>query len=1123
MPSSKHAPSTVDDQQDPVESPSTAHFSLSRAVHARRKEYTRPHRIRIKIGTWNVAACPGTDKDLASWFIDGQGLEPYANSHLANLHLSETSVVESEQQQDRVPAADSAQTEDSHHNSEEPSVRLLGGDKIGLYVLGLQEVVSLNLVQQSLYTDSTTIAKWRHALEAGLPKGYELVACQQMVGLLLLIYASPEVAATISNESTVSVGTGLLGYMGNKGAVSSRLLLGDTTSLVFANCHLSSGHDQTSLERRWWDYGKILSQTRFAPISLTGVEEDEEAKIGDEDYAFLFGDLNFRLDGLPGEDIKRILTLHTTGEYDLANPSKKVTDRDDTVIVNHNHPENDPDGTKTPGMVSRETSFNEGMDRNDESDEELPDPDDFIPDPHDDPASLQATLDSLLPHDQLAHTIKDRKALHEGWREGPITFLPTYKYDVGTTSHFDSSEKKRAPSWCDRILYRTKKNLHDYENRVKDEAEARKKDEDMRKRGIDAAADDESVLFDYNPTSDAASSGDTAVASENLYDYDEYEESGEEDGHLNTQTLDRDEIKLDIYTSHHRITSSDHKPLVGIFTLDYEAVIPELKAKVHAEVAKELDRAENEGRPGITIVVDGREPNESDQSKIVPEGDLVDFGEVAFLDKKTRSLTIANTGRVSATFSFVDKPDIEDGNRRPPQWLHATFASGDEKLSGGPDANSITLEPGETINAHLALHVRSIALVRALNAATRQLEDVLVLRVDGGRDHFVPVRASWKPTCFGRYLEELIRIPHGGIDKLVEEKQLRGPIPRSSEVQNSSPAELYKLTEAIESLSERAIADENMIEDCHIPRDSPGWPFSSALHAASVMDSHNAHVATIVRALEADKPILDALNAEVPTLQRLEAVCEVLVLFLRSMPDGIITAALWAQIDSTIPDLGRHGGPSVGLEQSKSIILDILSSSPYNNISFVFLTSMLGKIANDVNPLNKAELLAIANKSSGAGGGGTNIASRTIRGAIGVSRGLSFRRAQGNPTGATPPKTTTEDTSSSTTAKEVVDEAAVDRRLAWERQAAEIIGGAMCRPPHAHMPGASSGGGGGGGGHAANNKQDQQGYEGEDEYDGSASTLPPAPPMSPREKKITAQDKTAALVEIFFRKDENGM
>jgi len=38
------------------------------------------------------------------------------------------------------------------------------------------------------------------------------------------------------------------------------------------------------------------------------------------------------------------------------------------------------------------------------------------------------------------------------YQEGDVIFLPTYKYNIDSDL-LDTSKKKRAPAWCDRILY----------------------------------------------------------------------------------------------------------------------------------------------------------------------------------------------------------------------------------------------------------------------------------------------------------------------------------------------------------------------------------------------------------------------------------------------------------------------------------------------------------------------------------------------------------------------------------------------------------------------------------------------------------------------------------------------
>lgn len=63
-------------------------------------------------------------------------------------------------------------------------------------------------------------------------------------------------------------------------------------------------------------------------------------------------------------------------------------------------------------------------------------------------------LAKLLDRDQLLVSRRKNPGFRlRVFQEMPITFAPTYKYNVGT-DNYDSSEKKRAPAWCDRVLFR---------------------------------------------------------------------------------------------------------------------------------------------------------------------------------------------------------------------------------------------------------------------------------------------------------------------------------------------------------------------------------------------------------------------------------------------------------------------------------------------------------------------------------------------------------------------------------------------------------------------------------------------------------------------------------------------
>uniref|UniRef100_A0A3P8SMU2 Phosphatidylinositol polyphosphate 5-phosphatase type IV n=1 Tax=Amphiprion percula TaxID=161767 RepID=A0A3P8SMU2_AMPPE len=60
----------------------------------------------------------------------------------------------------------------------------------------------------------------------------------------------------------------------------------------------------------------------------------------------------------------------------------------------------------------------------------------------------------LLEHDQLSKEMKDG-SIFKGFQEAPITFYPTYKFDIGCDI-YDTTSKQRTPSYTDRILFRNR-------------------------------------------------------------------------------------------------------------------------------------------------------------------------------------------------------------------------------------------------------------------------------------------------------------------------------------------------------------------------------------------------------------------------------------------------------------------------------------------------------------------------------------------------------------------------------------------------------------------------------------------------------------------------------------------
>uniref|UniRef100_A0A3B3RMN8 phosphoinositide 5-phosphatase n=1 Tax=Paramormyrops kingsleyae TaxID=1676925 RepID=A0A3B3RMN8_9TELE len=174
------------------------------------------------------------------------------------------------------------------------------------------------------------------------------------------------------------------------------------------------------------------------------------------------------------------------------------------------------------------------------------------------------------------------------------------------------------------------------------------------------------------------------------------------------------------YQSHMTLKTSDHKPVSSLMEIGVRVVNEEKYKKTFEEIVRNLDKMENECIPSVSL--SGRE---------------FQFNDVKFMQEQTKILTIYNDGQVPCQFEFIQKLD-ESTFCKP--WLmispHQGFLS---------------------VDIQLELYVnRSTAT--DLNSGRQQIEDILVLHLDRGKDYFISITGNYLPSCFGTSLQTLCHL-----------------------------------------------------------------------------------------------------------------------------------------------------------------------------------------------------------------------------------------------------------------------------------------------------------------------------------------------------------------------------
>ncbi|XP_047333664.1 type II inositol polyphosphate 5-phosphatase 15 [Impatiens glandulifera] len=283
---------------------------------------------------------------------------------------------------------------------------------VSIVVVGLQEVemgagfLAMSAAKETVGLEGSSAGQWwLEMIDKTLGSGsgsslsFERLGSRQLAGLVIAAWVRSNVKCNIGDVDVAAVPCGFGRAIGNKGAVALRMRVHGRT-MCFINCHFAAHLE--AVNRRNADFDHVYKTMVFSRPS-------------------------------------NLVNPTTSGVS-----SSIQTSRSAPGINNENAPA--VPELSAADMVVFLGDFNYRLDGISYDEAR-----DFV---------SQRSFDWLRERDQLLAEMRAGNVF-QGMREAVVKFPPTYKFEkhLDGLAGYDSSEKKRIPAWCDRIVYRDSRSV----------------------------------------------------------------------------------------------------------------------------------------------------------------------------------------------------------------------------------------------------------------------------------------------------------------------------------------------------------------------------------------------------------------------------------------------------------------------------------------------------------------------------------------------------------------------------------------------------------------------------------------------------------------------------------------